>query len=160
MPRRPCMVCAAQSTTPLLLMCSTHWSMPAAGRIGGVTPINVCTSCGRLAASASDGADHVYFAAADMADQRFDVVEQFVHRPFMFCAHRCRTTEAAQVEAHHAVVPRKMRHPGTPGFTRFGKAMHEQHGLGLLPGIGVVVDGVKNVAAVEAFEGVFHAEAL
>jgi hypothetical protein len=25
-----------------------------------------------------------------------------------------------------------------------------------LPGIGVVVDGVKNVAAVRAFEGVFH----
>jgi hypothetical protein len=34
--------------------------------------------------------------------------------------------------------------------------MHEQHGLGLLPGIGVVVDGVENVAAVGAFEGVFH----
>ena len=57
-----------------------------------------------------------------------------------------RLAETALIDPHHPVAAREMRHPGTPRLGVLGEAVNKQNRVRPRPRIGVIVNGVEQLA--------------
>ena len=150
------MFCRAQYSTPwssnILTVAGTFSATPSRNGGGEPTTVSVMTRSGRRAAKARATVPPILAPTRwkrsmprwSISRQKSSTSRSSVHGYSRGIG--ARLAEPAHVGPHHAILPRQGRDPPPPGEPALGVAVQHQHGLGLGPRVGEIVDLVMHLA--------------